>query len=348
MIAEKIQPTKTLYRGDSSDVERFDIERTDQYALFGRGIYLTDSLEVARDYTVKGDDRPGVSFEGNTEKEAILELLRYFMKEAGYDEQISATKDTYQRQFYALDNQSREDHDAIMAKFEAAVSVIKQKYFQEAKKRLQREKDKWEIINLTTGMFTAIRKNTTRGISSFKVPLGYLKRVYPVEAPMNKKVLGLVRNEFDKHGLIGRTIDMRDRENTQRFPFDDWMQWFPKNGSRYAWTDNSIGGEGVLPSVDEVINGTHVGGNLVHGTGDNNFWDSFRIEMQKLGYVGLVYQGGIRVAGSGNRGGGGLKHNAYVFWNVKDLEKFRSDTLPVDDTPNLSNTMKYTQYRQVY
>ena len=51
----------------------------------------------------------------------------------------------------------------------------------------------------------------------------------------------------------------------------------------------------------------------------------------KLGYVGLAYDGGVRGAGTANRGGGGILHNAYVFWDEEAVHSFRVGTAPDKD-----------------
>ena len=43
-----------LYRGDSSKINGFALSKTSDYSLFGKGIYLTDSLKIAESYRVKG------------------------------------------------------------------------------------------------------------------------------------------------------------------------------------------------------------------------------------------------------------------------------------------------------
>ena len=55
--------------------------------------------------------------------------------------------------------------------------------------------------------------------------------------------------------------------------------------------------------------------------------------LKKKGYVGYFYDGGVRLAGTLARGGGGVRHNAYVFWDDKAINSFRKDHIvPQDDS----------------
>lgn len=48
------QEIYTLYRGDYTKIGKFDFKKTDKYCRVGPGIYLTDSLQVAESYRIKG------------------------------------------------------------------------------------------------------------------------------------------------------------------------------------------------------------------------------------------------------------------------------------------------------
>jgi len=48
--------TLTLYRGDFEKIKRFEFNRTSKSCLFGQGIYLTNSLEIANSYRHKGNN----------------------------------------------------------------------------------------------------------------------------------------------------------------------------------------------------------------------------------------------------------------------------------------------------
>lgn len=64
-----------LYRGDSTDVKIHALSKSDPNALFGSGIYLTDSPRVAGDYGAKGADRL-FTRTGGTKEQAIDAYVR--------------------------------------------------------------------------------------------------------------------------------------------------------------------------------------------------------------------------------------------------------------------------------
>lgn len=43
-----------LFRGDSSVIDEFNVKKTSKYGLLGQGIYLTNSLKIAKTYKSKG------------------------------------------------------------------------------------------------------------------------------------------------------------------------------------------------------------------------------------------------------------------------------------------------------
>lgn len=51
--------TLRLYRGDSQQIDEFNFHKTDRYCYVGKGIYLTNDLEVANTYRKKGDTTYG-------------------------------------------------------------------------------------------------------------------------------------------------------------------------------------------------------------------------------------------------------------------------------------------------
>ena len=75
--------TVTLYRGDNTKIDKFDMSKTDPEALLGVGIYLTDDPSVAADYTIKerGDDsivfRSKSENRPDTPQALTAEFLRY-------------------------------------------------------------------------------------------------------------------------------------------------------------------------------------------------------------------------------------------------------------------------------
>ncbi len=82
----------TLYRGDFEKISKFKFHKTNRHCLVGRGIYLTDSKEVADSYRTKGmritDDycvsKSDVLFQGETNNkgEALEKAFEKFLSNA--------------------------------------------------------------------------------------------------------------------------------------------------------------------------------------------------------------------------------------------------------------------------
>ena len=69
-INELTDNTITLYRGDSSIIQQFSVDASDDMALFGIGIYLTDNKTIAADYTLKSSQH--VLFKGLNRDDVCL------------------------------------------------------------------------------------------------------------------------------------------------------------------------------------------------------------------------------------------------------------------------------------
>lgn len=55
-----VEDTMCLYRGDSTKIDTFKINKTNKYALVGSGIYLTDSIKLANTYREKNNKEVAV------------------------------------------------------------------------------------------------------------------------------------------------------------------------------------------------------------------------------------------------------------------------------------------------
>lgn len=70
-----IEGFTTLYRGDSSDYKIHSLSKGDHNALFGQGIYLTNSKRIAGDYTVKGNQDVIFRCSGCRTKQSVVEAF---------------------------------------------------------------------------------------------------------------------------------------------------------------------------------------------------------------------------------------------------------------------------------
>lgn len=342
-----------LYRGDASRVDRFLLDKTENGALFGVGIYLTDSPEVAADYTfTKGSQH--VVFRGldrdnppTTVRDLIMQYLRTLIDADGWPEKRKEIWDFYGRKvqqypdhlprdeatmraYWHRENDERKLYtDKLQAEATAALKKEYAKFVTRAKKRLRAERDSLRVVRSTMGTFTLVKNERAGAVSRFDIPDDYLARTLHAERPMPDDVLDILRRIA--HERVGDSVvDMRDRDYEKMLNFDDWVENFRQHGTLYSWEYHQIGGKGENPSFDEIRNGTNYFSILFH---DRDVQLRFIADMQALGYVGLEYEGGRRIGQNNPRGGGGLRHRAYVLWDEDTVNSFRIDDhdLPPDD-----------------
>lgn len=345
-ISDLSTDTVKLYRGDASHVVHFEVGKTDAHALFGRGIYLTDSPVVAADYTFKQSD--GVvfpeSYREHGEYSSKEELLRAYLgkiaRDIGFEEAHAKLRDQWRQkinvrrqEIYAkmdrptYDDIKRETAD-LQAGFQADRQKLAQKFVAKAKKVYAGMSVK--MAKKTTGEWVFVKSDRGGVISVFEVPKAYCDQTLDAEAPIPDSLLPVMKAAFYANNKIPDSpLDLRswDENGGQRMglTFDQYIADFKTKGTFYAWADRNIGGKGVNPSIDEMLNGTHQGYYV---------WkDSQDVLVRKLmamGYVGFRYQGGVRIAGQANRGGGGILHQAFSFWDEKKINSYRVDHRPRD------------------
>lgn len=285
-----------LYRGDSSKIDRFDIDKTKPRSLFGAGIYLTDDPAIASDYTAaRGTERvfPGP-----------------------YDDASYTVKDLLTNYVVAY----AREHMILPS---AAMDILRPKM------------SNLRVLRLTTDEFVLVKKRREGQISRFHIPEWYMAKVLHAEMPVPDDVL----LEFRQIYLKMFNMDNNIVVNGKKLSFDGWLDAFKKNGVEYNDDENPerwMGGHGKNPTIDELLNGLHIG---TYAFRDTMFEKSYSVikALQSLGYVGFEYSGGMRV-GSYTRGGGGKKHRAFVFWNTDDLEKFRLPNKTLQRTSSILNS----------
>ena len=321
-----------LYRGDAQQIDRFDVGKTAANGLFGPGIYLTSDSKVAHDYTAARHDERVYPVErveevAKTTKELVAGYVKFLASE--FDENKFkdewCQKHGYGPRYSGLPSKAHAELDRAMEEAKRlSMNARMPKAIQQAKLELPNLR----AMKLTTGEMVLVRKDRTSAISVFDIPDAYLARTLHSDRPLPDKVLAVIRKLWMKT-FPKDNGDMRDA-NEKKVGFDAYVTNFKNVGTRYAWRDDEdskIGGKGQNPSLDDIRNGTHGG---YHAFVDN-FMDDDRknsgaliTALSKLGYVGLEYDGGKRVAGY-VRGGGGKKHRAFVFWDADALSRFRID-----------------------
>lgn len=348
----------TLYRGDAAKIEKFEFAKTHDSALFGRGIYLTDDPEIAADYTIKGAEeivwptrqmrREGTVF--TDPRELTRACLRdIVMTELGWAEESERLKREFNSKFLntwsrrdVLDG-AREQGEAMKAAYQADMKKRIQKLVDRARSIFKKRLSTIRMSKMTTGEVVFVTKDRPGAVSRFEVPQSYLAKCINADRPMSDEIVDVMRGVF-KSVMKGDKLDLRiGREDKMPNTFDEFIEGFKKHGSRYAWTENYYGGKGENPSIDILLNGTHGGYHVLYGHQDVIF-----AALRKAGYVGFSYDGGVRLSGTGPRGGGdGRRHNVYVLWDEDAVNRFRVEDIPVVDHEVAADVAKGIRFTTV-
>lgn len=335
-----------LYRGDASKVEKFSTEHTRNSIglLFGMGIYLTDNSLVALDYTTKGGwrrDRTGTVLvqEAPNKATAIRDYLSFIIhKQLGWDEHVERFRQGLMQQIFdrvpdyngevwdrtvsppqktpeyeAFSKARDEAWEEMRASWNDKLQVELGKFLQRAKKIYKQQSPDLRVYRDTAGKWSIMTNAHEGHMTTFEVPRDYVERTIHGDRPMTPEVLAIVSKVVAE--VFGdRLGDFRTRDGTF-MQFDNWIEHFKTKGSNYAWrgkddgVDPRIGGKGVNPTLDEVMNGQHGGFDVFY-----KHMDLFIKLCQEAGYTGIEYDGGVRI-GNLNRGGGGIRHHSFSFWD---------------------------------
>lgn len=373
--------TVKLYRGDGSEVERFQLAKTDEGALFGIGIYLTDDAEVAKDYTVSGAKagdgnvifppakmrRDGAGF--HDLRELTAAFIRHLLNDdRDFSERVDALKTEWQNKYYDLNgkidwsgdhDEARAERDRIQQHIQDGFAAERSKLIRtavaKAKKDYAAIRPAMRVAKLTTGEMVFTKPKRDGRLSTFEIPTAYIGKCLNVEEPVSDELLKIIKDAFtrvhpknDPEGvwdLRTRNPESRMGDEVMGQSFDQFIQNFRDHGARYAWTADWQGGNGKNPSLNFIWNGTHSG---YHAFQHNRVNQQNLIDALKpLGYVGFVYAGGVQTSGSGAHGGGGHYHNAYVFWDEDAIASFRVSSEPLTD-PEIEDKSKGLRSDKIY
>jgi hypothetical protein len=292
-------------------------------------------------------------------KDLISAYLRKIMKDAGFDEELEKLKTLWQRQFhermvgleYPRGDDDRELYiqnrdkigDQVRAEFAVVRNKLIQKYMANAKKVFAKQRPDMRIMKLTTGEYVFMKSQREGGISKFEFPTSYIARCLHAESPLPDEILPIIKAAFaraHKENDPDAKWDLRyTKKNGNNADeqigntIDEFIAAYKEHGARYAWTGKDgppvmRGGKGENPSLDFLWNGTHSGYHVFQNKEGQNF---IRERLEKLGYVGYAYDGGVRIAGTGARGGGGQNHNAYVLWDEEVVNECRVGEIAIKD-----------------
>jgi len=326
----KSEQSLKLYRGDSSNIEKFDIDMTDDMGLFGIGMYLTDDPTVAKDYTLKQSEHVIYTNEhAENPRDLVISYLDDLIsKELGWEKEKQDVREEWQRKVWAMKTDGIPD-DTIHKLYKNDLQKRLQKHMKRAKVIYRQRRTTMRIVKKTTGEYAFVKNNRSGYIMSFEIPLSYINRTIHTERPLSDQLISFLGEFIRNHGFSGK-IDMRDLDG-KFLTFDEYIENFKSNGSYFAWSDNRIvGGKGENPSYDVITNGTHFG---ITFFGRREIQKDLIEKLMEIGYVGLEYQGGVRVTGTGARGGGaiGQLHRVFVLWDTDAVYDFKTSTEQVAD-----------------
>lgn len=276
--------TVTLFRGDSTTIDQFDISKTDMYALFGRGIYLTDNKRIAGDYKSKGSGGDVLfRMRGAKSKKEVIQR---------YAERLARTID-------ADGNDHSSDArywggNAVPYSDGGDYSVITNDLRQnERAQRLQHAlthikalMKTYEVRVKLDGEAVIQKKQGAANIAAFAVPAQMVASTIHADAEIDSDVLSVITYHLKHAG------DRTTAEDIEQFVREEERE------------------NGQTPSFRTVFTGI-TRESPVH---DNQ--EEIISDLIEMGYTGIHYLGGLSM-------GGGIKHNAYVFWDANAINACR-------------------------
>lgn len=283
--------TVRLYRGDSTDIQQFDRSKTDLLALFGSGIYLTNSPRVANDYKSKGaSDDVLMRFGGMKSKDQVLQRWAEILAKQIDADGVDHSKSLMYFGGRAVPYSDGGDWNTITNDLRKAERAKRVEF---AKAKIATILKTHEIRIKLDGE-AVVQKKAAGGTAktvAFDVPARMVARALDAEAEISDDVLRGIFQVLRRHSDSGTASEM--------------MSWVQQQRR-----------EGEDPSFRQVFTAI---------TGDSPIRSSRAIqdeliqEFEHLGYTGISYQGGLSM-------GGGHKHRAYVFWDADAINACRAKT----------------------
>jgi hypothetical protein len=277
----------TLYRGDASDIEKFETGKGDLFALFGRGIYLTNSKRVAGDYKTKGPAEKGdVIFRtsGKTRQDVID---RYVRQRARY---IDADGHDHYGAFAAspVPYSDGGDFGAVTNDLRKAELEKRMEFAREIVAKLLKT---YEVRIKLDGSAVIQKKAAVAGakLSVFHVPLAYANKTLHADAEISVDVLSTLNARLQRAG---------DRQTASD------MMAFARQYQRE---------EGELPTFRQIFTSITADSPLLHNEAEQA---ALQADLMASGYHGIEYSGGLSM-------GGGHGHRAFVFWDADAINSFR-------------------------
>lgn len=368
-LQEKSRQTVTLFRGDSSMVDEFQMDKTDARALVGQGIYLTTSFDVAKDYTIKGSDVLYRSEEGEADDP------RGFVYNMFYNQLQPIVTEVAQAAFWAIRSEVSNMDRIFSDEIDATIGTGREAQQSERYNELNAwrnaaykyatpyavgaaegiiaefvrgiydvEYPKFKASFKNTRMLTTvldeliiIPEEKLGHVSRFRAPIQYLEsKFYRVDDPMSDEDIkwmvehiGTHVKDFDRSSTF---VDLRYNDDEQgEVRAKNFDQWLEKFKTAGARYAWSDHNVGGKGENPTVMEFI-VGthlGGSISAGFDSDFWGDFREYISGQGYSGLHYAGGTRTGTNTFSGGSPVKHDVYVLWDENEVKGLRVGTKEV-------------------
>lgn len=279
-----------LYRGDSTQIDAFDLNKTDMFALFGQGIYLTDNNRIAKDYTAKASTNGDIIFRvtsAKSKQDVIDRWIRNKSKWIDLNGKLVTGFETWGKN--ALPYSNGMDWSART-----------EETIPEYNKRIQYATAMWnelepsvEVRKQVTGEYIIRKKSNNSQITKFKIPVSYINRCLVADDEISDDVLNVIVVLLKQYGDKSTATDLIQYVNKY------------KNYGVLDYQNNELGGDGYSPTFREVWVNISADSPLIN---NSKAQADLRQHLRDLNFTGIHYVGGITM-------GGGTKHNAYVLWD---------------------------------
>jgi len=291
-----VPPDHTLlYRGDSSKIDEFSLDKTSISALFGKGLYLTNNIRVANDYMLKGKEADPESDtlyitrgRGLTKQGAIDE----YIKEQAYKLYAEDTIRMYnQPDALKMDpEERRRSLDRRLRDFQHHYvydSITSKKH--QAEQQWKDLAPTVEVRKQLDGKIVIRKKQHSGALTKFFIPNAILHKCLDAEAEVDHGLLTAFADLLEE--LFGEEVHAKylkhlEHLETLHSPWSFRQEW------KYINTT-------LLPKKDR-----------------EPFRLKFLSDMRENGYTGIKYAGGITLKG-------GINHVAYVLWDDKLVNSFK-------------------------
>lgn len=286
----------TLYRGDSSKIDQFQVSKTHKYCLVGQGIYLTTDPTVADSYRTKGADlgyriyhiplalRERVvtlcskAADSNTRDSAFLAAYTEWLRCMGYAERYAGKK---------AENS---------AKYQKGLERIKKERWAEYEAHRESGRVRLEYVGAGQYRHIVVTLHNTG-----KLAVGYTSRFEVPRAVLEANTINVTRSIHDP-SFWGLMWDNKIDVGVQQKQFDD------PNVERQAFIHANTGrtyhlGGHYLPLGKHLTNIPH------------RDWARMRHVLLPYGVLGLEYEGGAMTCGK--------RHRAFCIWDEEWVNKHK-------------------------